>query len=84
VRVFDGTSTNPLRDFYPLGASFTGGTRVGAADATGSGLADLVVGPGPGSSGPLVRVLDALSLAQLDSFFAYNPSFANGIFVGNT
>jgi hypothetical protein len=83
VRVFDGTSTNRLRDFYPLGASFTGGARVGAADATGNGLANLVVGPGPGSGGPLVRAFDVLSLAQVDSFFAYDPSFAGGVFVGN-
>ncbi|MFN4260210.1 MAG: choice-of-anchor Q domain-containing protein, partial [Gemmataceae bacterium] len=32
--------------------------------------------------GPLVRLLDGLTLAQLDSFFAYDPNFHGGLFVG--
>ncbi|MFN4258554.1 MAG: choice-of-anchor Q domain-containing protein [Gemmataceae bacterium] len=34
--------------------------------------------------GPLVRLLDGLTLAQLDSFFAFNPAFLGGVFVGGS
>src|SRR5262249_19758108 len=47
----------------------------------GTGPVDLVFGPGPGVS-PLVNVVDALTLAQLDSFYAYDPNFLGGVFVG--
>jgi hypothetical protein len=81
VRVFDGGTSAVLRDFYPLGAGFTGGARVAAQDVTGAGTAALVVGAGPGGT-PQVLAVDVLTLAQLDSFFAYNQNFTGGVFVG--
>jgi hypothetical protein len=51
------------------------------SDVTGTGDYALVVGAGP-SCGPHVRVLDALTLTELDSFFAYDAHFQGGVFGG--
>lgn len=51
-----------------------------AGDLTGDGTAQIVIGAGPGG-GPHVRVLDGVTLAELDSFFAYSSGFLGGIFV---
>jgi autotransporter-associated beta strand protein len=80
VRIFDGASGVLLRDFFPFGA-FAGGARVGAGDFNGDGQADLVVGEGPGGT-PTVKIIDAISLAQLSSFNAFEQAFTGGIFVG--
>jgi hypothetical protein len=54
------------------------------ADFNRDGIDDIVTGPGPGG-GPHVRVFDGLTHQQMPgpigSFFAYDPSFAGGIFV---
>lgn len=42
---------------------------------------DLVVGLSPGQP-PAVKVFDAVSLAVLDDFFAYDPALLGGVFVG--
>jgi hypothetical protein len=55
--------------------------RVAAGDVNGDGRADIITGAGPGG-GPHVRVFDGATLAELDSFFAYNPLFGGGVFVG--
>jgi hypothetical protein len=69
-----------LQSFYAYAAQFTGGARVGTVYANGDGRADIVTGIGPGG-GPNVRVLDGPTLAELDSFYAYDTAFAGGIFV---
>jgi hypothetical protein len=53
---------------------------VAAVDANADGRAEIVAGEGPGGV-PLVRVQDALTLADLDQFFAYDPLFTGGVFV---
>jgi serralysin len=65
----------------PVTASSSVEVRVGACDTNGDGHADILTGPGPGLS-PLVKVFDGLTLAELDSFFAFDPAFQGGIFVG--
>jgi hypothetical protein len=69
-----------LQSFYAYAAAFTGGARVGAVDVNGDGRADVVTGIGPGG-GPAVRVLDGVTLAELDSFYAFDTALAGGIFV---
>jgi hypothetical protein len=64
---------------FPPG--FLGGDFVAVGDVNGDGRLDLVVGAGPGGL-PLVASFDAVSLAALDSFFAFPPSFNGGVFVG--
>jgi hypothetical protein len=57
VRVFSGADGTVLADFFAFEPDFRGGMSVAAADVTGDGRAELVVGAGPGG-GPRVRVLD--------------------------
>jgi hypothetical protein len=92
VNAFSGPTGNLLLSFNagpivpPLipvigTPSFPGGLRVAAVDINGDGKADIVTGAGPGQL-PEVKVLDAVSLAVLDDFFAYDPAFRGGVFVG--
>src|SRR3990170_2198086 len=66
-------------DFTPF-PGFAGGITVAAADVTGDGVLDFVVGAGPGG-GPHVKVLDRATGLEAASFFAYDPGFASGVFV---
>ena len=54
--------------------------RVGAEDINTDGKADVITAPGPGG-GPQVCVYDGVTLARLQSFYAYAPSFTGGVFV---
>jgi trimeric autotransporter adhesin len=64
----------------PFGGTFTGGVRTAAADFTGDGVADLVVGTGPGVA-TLVRVLDGVTQAELFSVAPFEATFTGGVFV---
>jgi hypothetical protein len=89
VRVFDGVTgsqaAGPLGSFYAYSPAFTGGVRVAACDLTGDGVADLVTAAGY-FGGPHVRTYDGATGNPLPggigSFFAYDPSFTGGVFVG--
>jgi hypothetical protein len=80
VRVFDGRTGSQTGGLvaYP---GFAGAVPVGAVDADGNGHEELLTGVGPGA-GPHVKLFDGQSLALLDSFYAFDPSFTGGIFVG--
>src|SRR5262245_11250982 len=67
--------------FLAFSDGFQGGVRVAAADRDADGLVDLLLAPGPGK-GPNVRALSGLTLAALDSFYAYDPVYRGGVFVG--
>jgi uncharacterized repeat protein (TIGR01451 family) len=81
VEVFDGTNLNRLESFFAYDASFTGGVRVGVADVNGDGQLDLLTGAGPGG-GPHVQAFLGATQTRLKSFYAYDPSFVGGVFVG--
>jgi len=84
VRVFDGNSGDPVRNFFAYDPGFTGGVRVGSADVNDDGFDDIIIGAGPGGP-PQVRIFDGnsggSSAAQVDSFIPYEPTFTGGIFV---
>jgi ELWxxDGT repeat protein len=83
VKVFDGTTLGEVQSFLPYDPGARGGVLVGAVYANRDGRADVVTGAGPGA-GPHVRVFDGGTLAELQSFFAYDPAFTGGVFVGGS
>ena len=80
VQVYNPDGTL-LYSFLAYDANFRGGVFVAAADLTGDGVADIITGAGP-SGGPHVKVFDGVTLAVVRSFFAYDPSFMGGVYVG--
>jgi hypothetical protein len=83
VKVFDGSNViNVLTSFFAYGMNFTGGVSVATADVNGDGKADIITGAGPGG-GPNVKAFSGSNPASLlDNFFAYDPAFLGGVFVG--
>jgi len=79
VKAFDGVTLAEQASFLPYG-SFTGGVRVAVGDVTGDGRADYLTGAGPGAS-PHVKVFNGQTLAEANSFFAYDAAFTGGVFV---
>ena len=87
VKVFDGKSlsmqnTQLLDDFFAFLTSFRGGVNVAAGDLDGTGLAEVVVGAGPGG-GPEFEVYGN-GLAQgvaSGAQFAYPDFFHGGVAV---
>ena len=99
VSVFDGASmfTNAARtatrtpnrvvDMFAFEAGVRNGVFVGAGDINGDGVADVVVGGGPGG-GPRVSAFDGKSLISnassptvLVNFFAFPDTSRNGVHV---
>src|SRR5439155_20419599 len=73
----DGSARFTRTAFDP---SFAGGVRVAAADFTGDGTPDLVVGTGPG--GPTeVRVLDGPTGQVVLRVHPFEPAFPGGAYV---
>lgn len=91
VIVFDGPTGKVKRNFFaePFGnfpflpdqKQSLSGVRVASVDVNGDGVSDLVVSYGKNHSSQVVT-FDVTTLKQLDSFFAYNPLFTDGVFVG--
>jgi uncharacterized repeat protein (TIGR01451 family) len=86
VRIFDGPAAlggilRPLSNLFAYDLSFRGGVFVAADDLNGDGRADIITGAGP-SGGPHVKVFNGANLALLQSFFAYDPAFNGGVYVG--
>jgi hypothetical protein len=81
VKVFDGRTGQELASFFAFDPNFQGGVRVAARDVDGDKIIDIIVGAGPGG-GPHVKVFRSIDLAVLDNFFAFEPTFQGGVFVG--
>jgi hypothetical protein len=81
VKAFDGKSGAEVRSFFAFAGSFAGGVNVAAGDLNGDGLADIVVGAGPGG-GPHVRAFNGATATSFLDFFAYDAAFAGGVDVG--
>jgi len=80
VSVFSGKTGTLLTSFFAFAPSFSGGVRVAADDINGDGMADIIVGAGPGAL-PQITVFSGADLSVLLSFFAFPGSFAGGVFV---
>jgi hypothetical protein len=81
VTVFSGKDNSVLMSFFPYDPNFHGGVRVAAADVNSDGFADIITAAGPGG-GPEVRVFSGKDGSALQSFFAYDPNFGGGVYVG--
>jgi hypothetical protein len=80
VKVFSGPDNALLQSFFAFDSQFDGGARVAAVDCNGDGKAEIIAAAG--STGlPVVSIMDALTLANLDTFFAFDPAFNGGLFV---
>lgn len=77
VRLWNGASGAEIYGFFAYAPNFTGGVNVGAGDVTGDGLADIITGTLNGA--PHVKAFNGQTLAELASFFAFDPSFAGGV-----
>jgi large repetitive protein len=78
VRVLDASGTD--QTFFAYDPKFLGGVRVALADVNGDGVPDIITAAGPGA-GPHVRVWNGTDLSEIGGFFAYDPTFAGGVFV---
>lgn len=81
IKVFDGPDNALLQSFFAFDPHFSGGARVAAVDCNGDGRADIIAAAGTGGL-PAMTIVDALTLANLDTFFAFDPAFNGGLFVG--
>jgi hypothetical protein len=78
VQVFDGATGSVIESFFAYEPTFQGGVQVAAGDVNGDGVDDIILGTGIGG-GPRVQVIDGRSGEVLANFFAYEPTFRNGV-----
>ncbi len=81
VQVFSGLDRTVLKSFFAFSGTFTGGVTVNCTDQDGDGKADILVGGGAGASNP-AKTFSAVSLAQIRTYSAFDPSFLGGCYVG--
>lgn len=85
VRIFSGKDASVIDDFFAFAPEFKGGATVAAADFTGDGRAEIVIGAGIGG-GPHVITYNVTTHAPiagaLGSFFAFDAEERGGVNVG--
>src|SRR5439155_106277 len=81
VKVFDRHNAAIPFNFLAYSSSFSGGVRVASGDVNHDGRADIITGARGPLSSPEVRTFDGLTLAELDTFFAFGTAFRGGVFV---
>jgi len=80
IKAFSGTDNSTLASYYAYSTQFLGGARVAVGDVNGDGIDDIVTAPGFGG-GPHIRVFAGGSLAEISSYFAFDPRYLSGNFV---
>ena len=77
VKVFSSTGVELASFFAYEPSEFTGEVRIGTSDMNRDGIADIIVGAGPGplrAGAPHVKVFDGRTFILMDAF----PQFADG------
>ena len=80
VKVFNGSGTSLIDTFFAYDINFAGGLSVAMADIDNDGLAEIVTAPYT-NGGSEVKVF-RYQKGQLYNFYAYDPLFTGGVFVG--
>jgi serralysin len=80
VKRFSGAGAVETASFLPYGGGFTGGVRVAAGDVNGDGTSDIVTGVADGALSH-VKAFSGVDQSELQSFFAFGPSFMGGVYV---
>src|SRR5205807_4329156 len=75
-----GPQGQPAFDLPPDATGFAGGVRTAVGDLNGDGLAESIVGTGPGTP-TLVRVLDGKTRLELFHTQPFEASFTGGVYV---
>ena len=83
VKAFDAISGNELLSFMAYDSSFLGGIFVAAGDLYSNGSTQIVTGTGFGGAAH-VKIFESRTLAELNSFYAYDAAFIGGVRVGLT
>lgn len=81
IKVYDWYARQTIQSFFAYDPAFRGGVRVGVTTVPHQFPDSLAVAPGPGG-GPHVRVLTVPGLSDIESFYAFDPAFTGGVFVG--
>ncbi len=80
IKVFNGSGNSLIDSFFAYDINFSGGLSVVMADIDNDGLAEIVTAPYT-SGGPEVKIF-RYQKGQLYNFYAYDPLFNGGVFVG--
>jgi hypothetical protein len=81
VSVFDGGTGALLSSFFAYDPGFVGGVRVATAHRGDGGIV-IVTAAGPGGGAQVTEFDSAFGGTAVDTFFAYNPLFNAGLWVG--
>jgi fimbrial isopeptide formation D2 family protein/uncharacterized repeat protein (TIGR01451 family) len=81
VQVFDGATGAVVRSLFAGDAADRTGVRVAVRDVDGDGVGEIVAAPA-GNASARVRVLKAATGQELDTFWALDPSYIGGVYVG--
>jgi len=69
-----------MQSYLAFDASYRGGISVAAGDVNGDGKADIIVGA-QASAPPHVKVFSGANGSELQSFYAFAPSYTGGVSV---
>src|SRR5262249_23602885 len=81
VKVFDTASGALERSFFAFDPQLVGGVQVATVGFNTDHSDDVLLGAGP-LGAPQVRLLDFLTLAEVDNCFAFDPLCRGGVSVG--